>query len=289
MRSPKGMTPDEWRDYFRSLFPEDFDPATFPAGTVARVLNKVASLNLPLEQAENETRRRLKELAQQQGGESPSMTATSTVSRQRGELRVVLERESSYALLSRVTVHGDDLYCGIHTSTKEELLRSTYHASGQGHIYVFDGAKRVLNSRRERLGDFKGCERLWAIGDPGDLEWSYQLKEGSNRTNFIVNIDNLRTPCTVDIWIIERGRVDLLTDIILLYQDHFMMRFVGFKLMDWTHPQVFAVAWKPSDEAIKSLEDFAKERGWPPGGKIGPMVTGPGPPKGPIHTISRDE
>ncbi len=216
------------------------------------------------------------------------MTATATVRKQRGELRVVLERGPSYALLSRVTVRGYNLYCGIHSSTKEELLRSTYHESGRGHIYVFDGAKRVPNPRRERLRDFKGCEKLWAIGDSGDLEWTYQPKEGPNRTNFIVNIDNLRTPCTVDIWIIQRGRLDLLTDIIRLYQGHFVMRFLGFKLMDWTHPQVFVVAWRPSDEAIKSLEDYAREQGFPPG-KAGAMVMGPGPPVGPIHTISRDD
>ena len=218
------------------------------------------------------------------------MTTTSKVSKQRGELRVVLERGSSYALLSRVTVRGDNLYCGIHSSTKEELLRSTYHESGRGHIYVFDGAKRILNPRRERLRDFKGCERVWAIGDdPDALEWGYQLKGGSKRMNFIVTIDDLPTPPTVDIWIIERGRLDSLADIIRFYQGHFAMRFLGFKLMDWTHPQVFAVAWRPSDEAIKSLEDFVKEQGLPPGGKVGPMVTGPGPPVGPVHTISRDE
>ena len=217
------------------------------------------------------------------------MTATSTVSKQRGALRVVLKRGASHALLSRITVDGDHLYCGIHSSTKEELLRTSYHADGRNHIYVFDGAKRVLNPRRERLRDFKGCERLWAIGDnPDDLEWGYQLKEGSKRMNFIVNIDDLPAPPTVDIWIIARGRLDLLTDIIRLYQGHFVMRFLGFKLMDWTHPQVFAVAWRPSDEAIKSREDYARQQGFPPG-KAGAMVMGPGPPVGPIHTISRDD
>ena len=223
------------------------------------------------------------------GGGTTEMTATSKVSKQRGELRVMLERGSSYALLSRVTSHGHNIYCGLHSSTKEELLRYTYHESGRGHIYVFDGAQRLPNRRRERLRDFKGCERLWAIGeDPDDLEWGYEPKEGSKRMNFIVNINDLPTPPTVDIWIIERGRLDLLTDIILLYQDHFVMRFLGFKLMDWTQPQVFVVAWRPSDEAIKSAEDFAREQGLPPG-KVGSMVTGPGPPAGLIRTISRND
>jgi hypothetical protein len=219
------------------------------------------------------------------------------INNQQANLRIVLQRADSYALLARLTVQGDNIYCGIHNSTRSELLRSSHHGTGDRHAwgwkhtYVADRAKRIDGGPAIPPSDMKGCQRIWAIpGDPESVEWDYLPKpESGTRHNFTINIDDLAVPCTVDVWIIERGRPDVLLDVIKLHHDHPAMRPLAFsKVIDWTHPQILAVATVPSPEVIESLERTAREQGFPPG-KIGGIVVGPGPPVVPIVEIPLDD
>jgi len=112
--------------------------------------------------------------------------------------------------LLRVTLLGEDLYCGVPGDAESDWIRESYHESGQTHTYLFGRAKRVLSGPRVPLGEFRGRERLRAMGiDPNDLRWDYKLSADSLTRRSLIN-GHRSAPAlwlSVDVWIVERGRV----------------------------------------------------------------------------------
>jgi hypothetical protein len=210
---------------------------------------------------------------------------------QQADLRIVVKRSAEHGLVAWVRITNEDLYCGIRGESGEELFRTSYHESGQVHIYLFDGKKRDTPRSEVPLGLFRGCTRLWAIGvDLDHAHWRYRpSREAPTRRNFVIDLDTAPLPISIDIWIIERGRGELLVDIMREYTPpNPIKQLISSSLVDWTHPWVYAVAWGPSKMVTDSLEEFARKQGLPPG-KIAGIVAGQGPPIGEVRTISRDD
>jgi hypothetical protein len=204
--------------------------------------------------------------------------------KQEAELRIVLRRGDSNALMVRASIVDDELYCGMHEKTNEEVLRTSYHGTGQTHTYVADGAKRVEDTATVPLLEFQGKERIWGIAPDTDaLEWTYTLSPDSAiRRNLLLDLGEVPEMWSVDIWMIEHGRTDLVEETLAFYGRG--DRIISYRHIDWTQPQLLAVAWAPSDEVVDSLRRYAEES-LPPGGKFMGFVSGPGPPSGPPVTV----
>ena len=212
---------------------------------------------------------------------------TNRRTKQAAELRVTYERDGRYALVARVTIRGSDVYFGLR-GEKEEDLSSSYHETGQSHTKVAGGRKRLIDKTRPPVQGFRGLENVWQVApDPEDLDWNYRLQaERGSRRNLTVNLD---TPGgvvpTVDIWMVERGGVSQLADVMQSYRDSRVHQFIDCRIIDWTQPWILALVWRPKDEVLESLRKYIEDSGLPTDGLFGGMVTGPGPPTGRVVKV----
>jgi len=205
-----------------------------------------------------------------------------TVPGQSAELRIVYRQGTRHALAARITVRGLNVYIGFPDGT-EEMLTSSYHETGQTHTKVAGGRKRVINEPKTPLQNFRGAERVWqAAPDPENLVWGYCLRtEKGSRKTLVVDLDTLDglVP-TIDIWMIERGGVSQLADVMQTCRSSRSFEFVDCMIIDWTQPWLLVVIRKPTAEVIESLRQYIADSGLPEGGRILGVVSGPGPPTG---------
>ena len=203
--------------------------------------------------------------------------------RQSAELRVVYKRGGRHALVARVTVHGFNVYFGL-PGGAEEMFTSSYHETGQTHTKVGGGRKRLVDDPRAPLEDFRGAVKAWeAALSPDSLDWGYPLRaEKGTRRNLTVDLDALDSPVppTVAIWMIERGGVTQLTDVMQAYRSSQLQKVVDCKIIDWTQPWLLVVVHRPTAAVLESLRKYMADSGLPEGGRIGGFVSGPGPPTG---------
>lgn len=212
---------------------------------------------------------------------------TNQPPKQSAELRIVYQRKDRHALVGRVTVRGFDVYFGFRGQGSEEILGSSYHETGKTHTKIAGGRKRIIGSPVRPVQEFQGAQRVWAGGpSPEELTWKYRVRaELGSRRNFIVDLDALEVVPTVDVWLIERGGVTPLADIMQAYRSSAYQQFIDCKIVDWTQPWVLTVAWSPKPEVLESLRKYIADSGIPPGGSIGAVVTGPGPPSGDVVQV----
>ncbi len=164
---------------------------------------------------------------------------------QRAEIRIVADAPQDHALLMQVSVRGEDVYCGVCLPDGREMLRQTYHASGQAHIHTPAG--RQLHEPRTPPASLTGRHRLFG-GSP-DLRlarWGYSPRPdtGRRRTLRLPADDLLTQPgWSVAVWLIEQGRDDLIAEIL---DEHDVI--IGSTVVEWTQPIVLAFAWTMSPE-----------------------------------------
>jgi hypothetical protein len=204
------------------------------------------------------------------------------IPRQSAELRVVYKQGGRHALAARATVRGLNVYVGL-SGGAEEMFTESFHETGQTHAKVAGGRKRLRNEPRAPLQEFRGAERvLQAAPDPESLDWDYspRAEKGTRRT-LTVDLDALNglVP-TVDIWMIERGGVSQLADVMQSYRSSWSHEFVDCIVIDWTQPWLLVVVKKPTAAVVESLRKYMADSGLPEGGQIGGIVSGPGPPTG---------
>ena len=213
---------------------------------------------------------------------SPEMTTA----KQRAELRVVVRRGDAYALCLRATLAGYDLYCSVHDREDKQVLRSTHHASGKAHTYVYDGAVRLNDGWTVPLCDFRGIQRIWGTApDLESLDWRYRPKKNSRiRRNLLLDLAEMPQMWSVDLWIIEHGRLNLVAETLASYNGG-LADLISFSICDWAQPQLLAVSWSPSQAVTDSFQRYAADH-LPPG-KLVATVIGPGPPVGPPKTVPR--
>jgi hypothetical protein len=206
-----------------------------------------------------------------------------TVPKQSAELRVVYKRGGRHALVATVTVRGFDVYFGL-PGGPEGMLTSSYHETGRTYTKVAGGRKRLIDKPIAPVQDFRGVKRAWETApDPDSLNWDYRLRaEKGTRRNLTVDLDTLDSPVppTVAIWMIERGGVTQLTDVMQAYRSSQLQEFVDYKIIDWTQPWLLVVVHKPTAVVLESLREQIPRLGLPEGGRIGGFVSGPGPPTG---------
>lgn len=206
-----------------------------------------------------------------------------TTAKQSAELRVVYRQGDRHALVARITVHGFNVYLGF-PSGGEEVLGASYHETGQIHTKVAGDRKRLIDTPRAPVQDFRGAVKAWeAAPFPDSLDWGYRLQaEKGTRRNLTVDLDALDSPAplTVAIWMIERGGVAQLAGVMQSYRSRWWQEFVDCKIIDWTQPWLLVVVHKPTAAVVESLRKYIADSGLPEGGRIGGFVSGPGPPTG---------
>ena len=220
-------------------------------------------------------------------GTSRGSRRQMTAPKQSAELRVVYKRGGRHALVARATVHGFNVYVGF-PGGAEETLTSSYHETGQTHTKVAGGRKRLIDEPRGPLQDFRGVKRAWQTApNPDALDWDYRLRaEKGTRRNLTVDLDALDgPPPTVDIWMIERGGVSQLADVMQSYRNSPWQEFADCRIIDWTQPWLLVVVHKPAAAVIESLRKYMADSGLPEGRPIGGFVSGPGPPTGKIVKV----
>jgi len=211
------------------------------------------------------------------------MTASK---KQRAELRIVARRGISHALMLRVTLTGHDLYCSVHDATGSQLLRSTYHASGKLWMHAYDSGVRMDDGTAVPLASFRGVERAWCTAFVADnLKWGYRPTPDSPiRRNLLLDAAAMPEVWSVDLWVIEHGRLDLVARTLDSYNGG-LADLISYRICDWSQPQLLAAAWTPSQLVADSFQRYADEH-LPPG-RVVATVAGPGPPIGPIRTVPR--
>lgn len=196
--------------------------------------------------------------------------------RQKAELRVIVVDGSRYALIVRATLDDEDLYCAVQKTHQGEALRQTYHKSGKRHTYVRE-TLRLLDDPSVPLRNFAGREKVWGVSpDLQGLDWSYKPKSDSpTRSSMILNLADLPEMWSVELWCIEKGRQDLVSEMLSSYPGG--LGKLQHVLIDWTQPQLLAIALTLAPEVMESLKNYAAKH-LPPGGTFEGFVLGPAPP-----------
>jgi hypothetical protein len=204
--------------------------------------------------------------------------------RQAAELRVVLKRDDTYALLLRASVQNEDLYCSIHENDQWEMLRSSYHRTGARHTYVDDRRYRIIDPPTRRLVDFRGIERLWGASmEPESLSWTYRSKpESTKRRNLILDLETAPELWCVDLWLVEKDRPDLANTVLGSYTDE--RKIVSYVKIDWTTPWIYAITWGVTDDTRQAMYDALPQH--LSGGRFVSIATGGPPPKAPRRRVT---
>jgi hypothetical protein len=157
---------------------------------------------------------------------------------QEAHLRVALHHEGRYQLLLFADLLGFDLYAGPHGVQNQ--LRSSWHETGQVHTHTPEGRKigppRVMPRR------FEGTAKLYSGGYIGP-DWSDQPQsDSSTRRTLILDKRSIERSLALDIWAVEAMRDDLVAEVLAEYSGERGIELVSHVTVDWTSPQLMAVA-----------------------------------------------
>jgi hypothetical protein len=175
-----------------------------------------------------------------------------SIAAQNLELRVLLFDGQQYAVYSRLSVRGHDIYTGsgAHFDGRE-IFRHSHHASGQTHLRVAD--KIVSREERQRPASISGRLQLSAVSNtlPG-LDWTYKpKKESRTRRNVIIDMRSLTVPSfTAEVWAIEPGQRSQVDAVLAEFQN---AKIITHDHIDWTAPEFVIVAWSLPEQAWQSL------------------------------------
>ena len=161
---------------------------------------------------------------------------------QKAELRIAVVGDGAHALLGQVNVRGSDIYSGpspmLFDGKKREFFRSSYHASGATrlHLPVGTTAGRAPSPPDQVVGS-----RRYAWGG-ATYEWTYRPKKDSAyRRTVMIPVSKVARGWSVDYWVIEHGRVDLVEQIVNPPVKQFGSQVVDYVVSDWTRPFVAMV------------------------------------------------
>lgn len=177
------------------------------------------------------------------------------MSKQKGELRVVLHHNGKHGLYWQATLKGYDLYAA---SPEKGLAASrvSYHASGAGHVYLGPNRDRLIGPPSQRMDDFIGKEKVGCWSHL-DVTWGYSPKRDAVHRRTLI----LQSPpaLAVDLWILQARREELVAEVL---QDYRQVRILGQLHVAVTSPQLFAVVYTMTDKGLASLgERVALEQG----------------------------
>lgn len=163
------------------------------------------------------------------------MSRTSV--QQEAHLRVVLQDEGKYQLMLFADLVNFDLYAGPHGVRNK--LRSSWHETGKVHIHTPAG--RQIGPPRVMPENFTGRNRLYSGGRMGN-DWSYRPKpDSSTRRTLLVDKSSVMRGCSCDIWAVEKGREELIEQVLGEYESSNGLELVSFLSVAWTRPRLMAV------------------------------------------------
>lgn len=169
---------------------------------------------------------------------------------QEAHLRVVLHNEGRHQLLCFVDLLDFDLYSGPHGV--QNMLRSSWHRTGQVHVHTPEGRK--IGPPRVMPEQFQGKAKLFSEGYTGP-DWSYRPKlDSSTRRTLILDKRSIERSLACDIWAVEAGRDDLVAAVLAEYNGSDGIDLVSHVRVDWTRPQLMAVAGTLTLAAWESLK-----------------------------------
>lgn len=161
---------------------------------------------------------------------------------QAAELRVALELDGKHALIAQANVNRKgDLYCGPPPrpvrGKKQEIFRSSYHASGETRLHR-GGLRKLVGHVGMKPHEVKGAVLLAQGGPVGMLDWTYKVRADNSRRKTLVLADRqIMGGPSISYWAIETGIADPVKA--ALDSGHLpRMRVVGQVVSDWTVPQV---------------------------------------------------
>lgn len=199
---------------------------------------------------------------------------------QEADLRVVAVKEGLHALVLTATLRNENLYWW----TGPLGISESWHRSGVTGTKV--ESQHRLVGKREPLKEFKGKRRLCTTScEATGLDWSYKPKADS-ATRKTLKLELGEFPGTADLWAIENGRKDLVESVLSEYA--YWQEILGTVHIDETQPQLLVVAWSLDRQQQELFQQSIVSQGFPPG-KLTAIVTGPGPPIGPVRTMPLDD
>ena len=186
--------------------------------------------------------------------------------KQKAELRVVLHNNGRYHLLLYANLNGFELVHGpgLHMHGFEPLpgsterqkvdLRSVWHETGSTNMHTPIG---VQSRQKVRPEIFQGKEQLGGASSGGLISWDYRPRQESKirRTLIVDTPDWVGGGCTAALWAVEKGRDDLVGEIVTPkgYVGR-MVEVVGYIRSEWTHPQLVALLQTLTPQAHGALE-----------------------------------
>jgi hypothetical protein len=182
----------------------------------------------------------------------------------------------------RVTVRDFDLYF----ATGDEDFQYSLHETGKTHTKVAQGRKRLIDRPKARVQDLRGRMLFWqGAPDTESMLWNYRPQVKEERRNLIVDVEGFKeVDPTIDLWIIEKGGLSHLVNIIhRRYVRQLERELMDCAMIDWTQPWILAVVHKPSAELLDSMRKVVVAAGLGEGGRFSGVVTGGPPVGGPIQ------
>ena len=157
-------------------------------------------------------------------------------SKQEAHLRIAIHDSGKYQLILFADLVGFDLCAGPHGA--RNLLRSSWHETGKVHVHTPAG--RLIGAPRVMPEKFVGKSMLYSGGFTG-TDWSYRPKPDSpSRRTLLIEKAQTERALNCVIWGVERGRDDLVNEVIAEYDGSKGLELVSHITVDWTQPQLVA-------------------------------------------------
>lgn len=173
---------------------------------------------------------------------------------QKANLQLVLHDNGKYQLILAANVEDFDIYVCPHGTRNK--LRSSWHETGKVHIHTPVGRK--VGVPQVRPEEFGGKANLYQGGYSGS-DWSYRPKQDSEtRRTLLIEKPWAGRPLNCAIWAVERGRSDLVKEVLNEYDGSRGLTLVTYLIADWTQPSLLAVVSTLSDIAWTSLNAAVK-------------------------------
>jgi hypothetical protein len=175
------------------------------------------------------------------------------IQKQKLELRVVIFDGQRHALYLSLSLFGQDIYTTLGGSSGRNLIRHSYHWSGETHLRV---AERIVSrAKQTRLQSISGRARIAVASQSlSGLDWSYKFKNDSKtRRNIIIHTRILADipSFTVEVWAIE-PKQDNKNALMSEFEQN---RILTHAHINWTNPEFVIVVWTLTDQGWQKAKE----------------------------------
>lgn len=170
--------------------------------------------------------------------------------KQKGELRIAVQRAADFGLFWQATLEGEDLYAGTSKGGVGQIQMS-YHASGAMHLHVFNRRGRIVGPPSQPLRSLAGGEKVGGWGlQLADVQWGYRPKCGAVHRRTLILQEPVPVPLTVDLWVLQPGQTELVERVL---KDYGQVKIIEQLHVVATRPELLAVVWTFTEEVLASM------------------------------------